>query len=551
MNEKRDYWLLILPLSITVGMAVVLTLVIHQSAVKIVTQTESPASSEFNLTPTVYILNTPSQPAISSSSPSVESQSGAIEVSWDDYRAVSTPRWFNNSIAVLAGSADEIGKYSITVDISKGRFARAITAYTDEEWRIFSPKRTFAIECLDDLKMFRVSDNKLISETALRPQIHPGLECATFVKWAPNETIASFVTGDNAIYTWRSNGDAPKKIIDHLDFPGVAWSPDSQMLAVPKSVPNLQTGTLDVVNADGKVLHEFQFKPGGDGPILGWLTDDVLISHSRYTKWFYDIRSEQYLFSWTSMPTGDGIWHQGPKVSPDGRWIFLDQGNRDYESTFTRDKYIVLKEYSLYDLQEKKYIPLLQYLGNYLAYVGWNGDSSLLYVISRPAESVSASNASTPFGLLSYNVWNHQFAMLFKDVMQIAWNKDKSWAFVVYRKQDDRGNLVLEGGQWKTGTDTLIGRQIIFNQVIYQDPALDNIFQAYEGPISVAWSNNGQVVAFRDGAGQIRLMNIGGTEKVLLDKKFERIVSLRWSPDDQHLLVLVDRQAWIVKVTLP
>ena len=402
--------------------------------------------------------------------------------------------------------------------------------------------------------MYRVQDNELIliSETSL--------PCRTSIRWASDGSIAAFMATDNSVYLWRTNGEEPQKIMDYASAVFVAsWSPDSSKLAVEKSETDTRIGTMDIFDVSGKLLQEFQFRVGGDvGPILGWLTDDVLVSYARYnsgqTTWYYGIRTGHLLFSWTSVPTGNGVFHVYPQVSPDHRWVFIDQGSEMHESVLDPNRHIVQKEYSLYDIQGERRYLLLNDWNGYLDYAGWNTNSSVLYVVNRPSESVSVSAQSTPFGLLGYDVQTQQYELLFKDAVWVAWNSDKSWAFVVFAAQDEENQLGLAGGLWQVGSTALVGQWPIPGQMVYQDPARDPLsllFPGFPGSISIAWSHDDQYVAVSDGFGHVKLLGLDGAEHILTDEMSANGVELCWSPDDQQLLVSTDIGAWIVDVSNP
>jgi len=50
------------------------------------------------------------------------------------------------------------------------------------------------------------------------------------------------------------------------------------------------------------------------------------------------------------------------------------------------------------------------------------------------------------------------FDVLSKEAVQVAWNPDQSWAFVVFPARDEQDRLGLDGGLWKIGTQILLGR---------------------------------------------------------------------------------------------
>lgn len=482
--------------------------------------------------------------------PVVHWDADVIEVNWNAYSAVSQPEWLSNTVAKLAIFPAESSDGYITVDISSGKEARAVGESINSDWRIYSPQRTFVIECISGMKMYRAGDNQLISETPLLPPLSPGVICSTFIQWAPDESVASFMAGDHSIYTWKSDGTLPEKVIDHTSSAFTAWSPDSRKLAVEVSETVSHIGTINVIDADGKILSEFQFQAGGDGAILGWLTNDVMASYSRYTNWFYDIHTGQQLFTWTNTPSG-GVVHQHPQVSPNNHWVFLEQGDEERFSTLNTNRIIMKKEYRLFDIQKSKDYLLLDDWGNYLLFAGWNTDATTLYLVNRPAEANSTSKLPVPFGLVGYDVQTQQYHLLFKDAVQVAWNADKSWGFVVFAASDKADQLGLYGGLWKVGATTLVKQWHISGQMVYQDPALDSFFGAFPGPVSIAWSHNNKTVTVNDKFGRVKIINTDGVEHILTDNMPGKNVALRWSPDDQHLLVETDNRAWIVTIPNP
>ena len=413
--------------------------------------------------------------------PVVHWNSDAIEVSWNSYSTVGQPEWLNNTIAKLAVYSAGFSDGYVTVDISKGKEAKAKVASVHSDLKSYSPKRNYVIECTSVMNMYGANNDQLISIAPEVSRPPTNNNCSRFIHWSPDETAASFIDANHDVYVWPSDGIGPRKVVEHVfTYGGIAWSPDSQKLAVERSETASHIGTINVIDVNGELLDEFQIQAGGDGgAILGWLSNDVWIGYSRYTNNFYDVTTGNFLFNWTNMPTGDGVNHQPPQVSPNGRWVFIDQGNEKRESTFNPNHYIVRKEYSLYDIQSKKSVLLIDDWGNYLGYAGWNADASTIYLISRPAESVSNSNPSTPFGLFGYNVQTHQFEQLFKEAVQVTWNTDKSWAFVVFPVRGGGAQVELAGGLWKFGSKSLIGRWLVSDQIVYQDPVLDTLARAF------------------------------------------------------------------------
>jgi hypothetical protein len=264
----------------------------------------------------------------------------------------------------------------------------------------------------------------------------------------------------------------------------MAWSPNSLQLAVVISDTAQHVGTVHIIDPGGRLLHAFQFQSGYDGAIVGWLTDSVMVSFWRYTRWYYDVGSGRQLFSWADAPTGNGVFHQPPLVSPDGRWVFIDQGNGEVQSAPEPNRVVIEKQYTLYDVRDQQPIVLLNRLGEYLAFAGWSPDSKRLFLVGRPAESISVSDPAAPFGLLAYDVRARRFASLFQEAGQVNWNADQSWAFVAFAARDGQGRLGLDGEIWNPSNQALIGRWRVADQMVYRDPADDTAYTWFPGPIA-------------------------------------------------------------------
>jgi WD40 repeat protein len=469
-----------------------------------------------------------------------------IKGNWPEYDTYGQPEWLSNTVARLAKKTAGMSEEFIQIDISAGKSALPVTVAGDSDLRIFSPNRTFAVECGADMRMIRGKDNSMVSSTSLLPPISPGVYCSVFIFWAADESAVSFIAADRNVYVWQSNGAEPKKIAGPLDstYTNIAWSPDSKELIYLKTVSPARIGKAEVVDMDGHVLREVNVL-FGDSAIFQWMPQNVLVSISRSETWYYDLNSGNLLFNWKNIPWGDTIWHQSVKFSPDGRWAFIDQGDQMQMSVSEPNRVFPQKIYTLYDIQTKSRRVLLNYLGNYLWFAGWSADSQKLFVVNRPAEPKLVSDPSTPFGLLAYDLQTGKFELLFKDAVQINWNADKSQAFIIFAVPDQHGNLGLAGGLWKPGSKVVIGQWPISDQMVYRDPA-----GLSSGQVSTVWSNDGQRIAVCDPLGVIKILDTQGHEKILTTEMSvnQGWVSLRWSPDDQHLLIVQGNRAWIVNI---
>ena len=479
--------------------------------------------------------------------------SNVIDVSWISYNAFSSTAWLSNTIARVATYIDGMNEGIITVDISQGVNAQPVVTLDHQDWLVYSPEKTFLVECLDPMKLIRVSDSKLLSETPLPVwnKYTSDNNCEDYIHWSPDEAYLSYIDVKQSAYVWSSNGKAPQKIMEGVGY--ASWSPDSRKLGIAMADIHNFSGSIKILSPDGQELEEFEVVISDPLPPL-WLTNDVMrILSSRYLSSFYEIHSGQLLFQWESMPTGNGIQHQNPQVSPNGRWIFIDQGMQFHNSSVDPNRVFPEKVYSLYDLQLKKQVPLVDSVGNYLAYAGWNNDNSRMYVVSLPAEFVSMNSPATPFGLLEYDPETQEFSVLFENAIQVAWNSDQTQALVVYAEKKAGGKNELECVFWNPKTRERVGPWQVADEMIYRDPANDVFLPSSSGPLAVTWSHDGEKVAIHDKYNRVSLLFLNGTVQVLTEDMIPIYPksALRWSPDDQHLLIARDGHAWIVDVSSP
>lgn len=514
--------------------------------------TEKPTEPTKTIASTLFTkIQTPNP--ISTRIPDIQWNVEVMQVSWNRYNYFSSPGWLNNTIARVATYYDGIADGLLTVDLSTGPDLQVKPVLEHTGRLVYSPRNTFMIECHDPMKMIVVGESRVLSETPLPEWNKYGLEedCANYINWSLDEKYAAYTDSQNDVYVWPSDGSSSRKIMAGAYF--AIWSPDSSKLAVETTELSNFTGVIKILSPEGRELKKINVEMGDPLP-PSWLTNQVLNIRSRYTQTFYEIDSGQKLFMWESYPTGNGIPHQQPRVSPNGRWVFIDQGMDILPSAVEANKIIVAKEYSLYDVQKKVRVPLVNHPGNYLANLGWNKDSSQLYLLSLPAESVSTSSPETPFGLLGYDPIKQKYTLLFPNAIQCAWNADRSLAFVTYAEVDLSGRTNLMSTFWNPATGLIIDPWQVGDEMVYEDPARGMFSPFFNGPLSLAWSHDGLKVALEDRYANILIFNIDGTRQLLaensgLSKYYKSRFS--WSPDDQHLLVEQDGQAWIIDMSNP
>lgn len=391
------------------------------------------------------------------------------------------------------------------------------------------PQPPYEIRCEDSLRLYRSSDNHIMSEAPVK------LGCPN-ATWAGNESAAALVTDKNEVYIWRADGSAPFKVANNLPFTYVAWSPNSDRLIISASTTG-QTGTPLVVDTDGKTVTRFEIATTADE---GWarLTENVLDRGGPHEQRFYDITTGRLLVDWLNWPEAQGVFNQPPRLSPNQRWMTLDQGGLVQSSN---GHSYIQRHYGVYDLQDEVTYTLAESSGNYLDFSGWSADSSTLYLISRPIDSAAVSDPHTPFGLIAYDPLTQQFRILFRYALQMQWNQARSLAWLVFPVRRADGTVGLDSGIFNLATGTLVAQQYVSDRVIYpgQLPA--------ERP-AVAWSQAGTRLVFDNLRDQVILQDATGSTLMLAAGLPEGDTHFTWSPDDRQLLIEYQNQAWILAI---
>lgn len=436
--------------------------------------------------------------------------------------------------------------------------------YAWPPWRgpgLTSPNGTYAITCDDRLRLYRVADVQLLSESPVQLLLPSRLGCFSEIFWAPNESAVAFWGRSDteqqvSLYIWPTNSSSPRKALDNVHAYGpVAWSPDACRLAVIRDLSeDGKQEIVAIVDVQGRLLSEFRMERGGQVLTLGWLTDDVLVKSMFHAGLaYYRVSTGRYLFTWVNVPEAGLPLHQPPLLSPNRRWVTLDQSDYLYfpDQDEYNQGYRVQKRYTLFDLRTDTESVLANNRDTFLRFLGWSEDSSTLYVISRPAISTSVAAPETPYGLLAFHPVSRQFRLLFKDAIWAEWGPDKSWAYVVFTSPGANGALGLAGGFWKVGSETVIGQQPVSDEMIYQDPAYDPMYASKMFAIPLAWSHNGKHAVIAGPSGQVNLFSTESTLHPLvtdLPCPSWRAIRLGWSGDDRYVLVQCGSRVWLADV---
>lgn len=187
-------------------------------------------------------------------------------------------------------------------ELQAGQPAEILIGRFGNDDDVWSSNRGYRIRCGSGLKLYRMDLNQLVGETSITPLRYspPSAICSTYIKWASDESAAAIVASDHSLYVWRVSEPAPRKISAVVAYPDVAWSPDGQRLAIVSAWEGGgPKATIAIIDTRGQKLSEFQVDSGGQGPILGWLTNGVIIRYSRDDWVYYDRQTGQRLFDWT------------------------------------------------------------------------------------------------------------------------------------------------------------------------------------------------------------------------------------------------------------
>jgi hypothetical protein len=412
-----------------------------------------------------------------------------------------------------------------------------------------SPNSLYAIACKDPFFiLFNTQTKTIISTFGYFP-----LDCKSDIHWASDSSYALF----GALYRWRTDGSQPEfleiNIEVKLNYPDCSvktrWSPDGQYLAIQKC-------DLYVVMPDNK---ESLQKPVLIAECAGcffdfrWATTHVLMVEYSRAYGFVHIPSGNAI---GALGTSGGICAaQIPLISPDEHWMTFDAPWCGGGERGPNQSYIA----NLDDGSERIFS---ESFADSIDFIGWEKDSSEFYLVSRPAESEALPNPRTPFGLLALNPQTLQVQNLFEQAWYVAFNKDYSWAYVVFPATNEDGSLKLDGGLWQVGTDQMIGEQVMATSLEekfftpYLSPDTGYMYSAngqelgfsadtINRIVPAVWSHENTQVASINANRQLVVINRNGDVHVIgqLNDNQEWLYSvITWSDDDRSLDV--DGTTW-------
>ena len=397
-----------------------------------------------------------------------------------------------------------------------------------------SPNGSYLIVCqFPDLVLLDAKSDTTISKLSLGYSF-----CQRNIRWSPDSLYAVLVDQEATVYHWPIDGSQPVELNTNIDIKPsrltghtktiTAWSPDENFLAIDREC------NIYITQPFGGPLLRNPVKVG-EGCQVGiqWATNHVLMVDVWSEYRFYQIPTGTYLGSWSKV---EGCIEQIPIISPDQRWMIFHQCD-----TAPHFNQAPNDQYTIANLEQGAVRVFSGTAGDYVDFIGWKDDGAAFYFISRSAFPDSSPDPRTPFGLLALDPNTGEVTNLFEQVWFAAFNKDLSWAFVVFPATNADGTLRLDGGLWQVGTNDIKSRQVMDrSNGIRTNGNRDFIFLSHfalQNPTDTLLSPTGQ--------------DLGG------GGSFSRLVPAAWSHDNTRValinadrqLVTIDRQGNIQVVT--
>lgn len=403
-----------------------------------------------------------------------------------------------------------------------------------------SSNENYAVECKPNhLTLYKLPSRQMIGqfETVV-------LYCLT-IRWRNDETALSFTTEEGRVFIWETHSQVPREVGTGTVYTPAPWSPDGNKILVFVPVENTFVWNLFVVDMNGQSynthieigMDRVQWYP----EFMYWFTNDIIadfVAGSQYTiRWFYDADTGEQLIELLTEIGSNGVQYgQSGRESPDSHWMITER------PTYEGPDYL----YELLNLTTKQISTLADSTFSYLDFLGWNENSTLFYLLSRPIDATTPPNPSLPSGLLALDPTTRQFTQIIPDAMYATLNAQQTHAFALVPSP------LPTGGQLTAALYTLTGNPITTFQ-----PVTDDIPYLTPGeglPIPAVWSNDGTQIIFSDVWGDLWLADTSGTVIQLVDNlgfdpAYPHQPRFSWSPDDSHLLITFNDRAWVV--TLP
>jgi len=411
---------------------------------------------------------------------------------------------------------------------------------------VISPNGFYAIACKDPFFiLFNTKTKAIISTFGYFP-----VDCQSDVHWAADSSYVLF----GALYRWRVDGSQPESLDIHVDVdpndyvcstaPLYKWSPDEKYLVVKKCgitvaiQPFEESSLTNPLLISNCCVEDFR-----------WANSHLLMIDYAKSYSFLHMPTGKELGSW-SRGGGVGCSGQPPFISPDELWVIFDQCWAGGGVPF-------YDQYALANMEQGSLENFSEVSGDRIEFISWKPDSSEFYMVSRPTKPDAQTDPRTPFGLLALNPQTLQVQNLFEQAWYVAFNKDYSWAYVVFPATNKDGSLSLDGGLWQVGTNQIIGRQVMASSLeekyfkpylsfdtgyMYSATGQELGFSAdtINRIVPAVWSHDNTQVATVNTNRQLVVINRNGDIHIIgqLNDNQEWLYSMvTWSVDDKFLTV--------------
>lgn len=379
--------------------------------------------------------------------------------------------------------------------------------------------------------------------------------CQRNIRWSKDNLYAIVVDQDGTLYQWPVDGSPPSKLNVNIELEVnrhtgntvtiTAWSDAENYLAIFKECKTY------VIQPFGGPLLQNPLTVG-EGCVGGfrWATNHLLMIEIPSSYIFYQIPTGINVGHWSRT---EGCIEEVPSISPDQHWMIFHQC--DTTPYFNRQP---ADQYTLANLEQGKVEVFSSTPGNYIDFIGWKDDGAEFYFISRSFNPDSKPDPRTPFGLLALDPKTGTIRNLFEQVWFAAFNKDLSWAFVVFPAQNEDGTIRLDGGLWQVGISELKNKQVMDNSgrirvngernhdfpshLAFLSPTGDYLgySSAYTRLRPAAWSHDNHRVALINADRQLIVIDLQGNVQVVaqLEGAGGGIYGdVAWSHDDKLIIL--------------
>jgi hypothetical protein len=395
---------------------------------------------------------------------------------------------------------------------------------------VISPDELYVVRCYQGtFGLYRIEARRpaeFLGENFIGRTENDPSDCRSRIAWSPDSSAflivsaGAYPNGTGTIRIWPIEART-STLLAEGNYP--AWSPDSGRVAYLRPPAQDQPGTMYLVYRDGgrpwaAPARLKALLPEG----ISWLSDTVLDVAYMHSHTFYSAAGGELIADWSDdLQIGNRA--QPGSISPDGRWLALE-----HRSIGEADSLPASASYVMYDTASPDHtFQLSAVFDDVLEFLAWSTDSSRIYFVSRPGVEGAVLDPRTPFGLMAYETQGDRLSMLFEQAVDAFFSPDGYWALVIFPSRNGMETPWLAAGLWKVGTQTLIGRERVGDEMIYAHP---NDARALT---DAAWSPDGRHVAFVNTDHELVVYSTDGT----IQRLPACVEAESWSPDGGHLMV--------------